>query len=57
MSETQEISIYYQGVLEGIHKYAWVKDGVQYVGCGDKTLKEAEEEVRADRRRALASVV
>lgn len=32
---------YKEGLEEGIRKYAWWKDGVEYVGTTGKTLKEA----------------
>ena len=32
-----------KGIVEGIRMYAWWKDGAQYVGCGNRTLKEAIE--------------
>jgi len=39
-----------RGHIEALRDYAWWKDGVQYVGCGVKTLaqaiKEAEDELK-----------
>ena len=32
-----------EGYLTALMDYAWWKDGVQYVGCGVKTLKEVKE--------------
>jgi len=32
---------YKKGYLKALESYAWWKDGVQYVGCGVKTLKQA----------------
>jgi hypothetical protein len=41
MSKKAKIKNYYEGVREGITRYAHWKDGVQYVGTCGKTLKEA----------------
>ena len=41
-----QASVYWKkGIIEGINRYAWWKDGIQYVGNPGKTLKEAIEEV------------
>ena len=39
---------YYEGLKEGIWRFAWMKDGVYYVGTTGKTLKEALAEVDAE---------
>ena len=36
---------YFDGVKAGIRRFAWWKDGVQYVGTTGTTLKKALEEV------------
>ena len=36
-----ESRAYGQGLITGIRRFAWWKDGVQYVGSCGKTLKEA----------------
>ena len=36
---------YIEGIKEGITRYAWWKDGEQYVGTTGKTLKEALKEL------------
>ena len=54
MTEKEEIRTYYDGVVEGVCKYAWWKDGVQYVGTTGKTLKQALEDVSAERKQQLA---
>lgn len=36
---------YYEGLRDGIHKYAHWRDGVQYVGTTGRTLQEALDEV------------
>lgn len=53
MTEREEIHTYYDGVKEGIWKYAYYKDGVQYVGTTGKTLKEALAEVDEEKRKML----
>jgi hypothetical protein len=40
---------YYDGVLEGLYRYAWMKDGVYYVGSCGQTLKEAQADVEKER--------
>jgi hypothetical protein len=57
MSEREEIHTYYDGVKEGIWKYAWWKDGVQYVGTSGKTLKEAIADVEAEKKQQLQGVM
>lgn len=53
MSEKAEINAYYDGVNEGLWKYAWWKDGVQYVGTMGTTLKEAVAKVEEERKQQL----
>jgi hypothetical protein len=36
---------HFDGMREAVQKYAWWKDGEQFVGCGAQTLKEALEEI------------
>lgn len=36
---------HFEGMREAVKKYAWWKDGVQFVGCGAYTLKQALEEI------------
>jgi hypothetical protein len=38
---TAESKAYYKGLKEGVWRFAWMKDGVYYVGTTGKTLKEA----------------
>lgn len=40
---------YYDGIIEGLSRYAWWKDGVQYVGTCGRTLKEAIADVERER--------
>lgn len=53
MSKKTKIKIYYEGVREGLTRYAYSKDGVQYVGTCGKTLKEAIVGVNNEERDAL----
>lgn len=41
---------YYDGIIEGLTRYAWWKDGVQYVGTCGSTLKQAIADVEAERQ-------
>ena len=38
-------SDYFAGMREALKKFAWWKDGIEYVGCGVYTLKHALAEV------------
>ena len=48
-----EMRAYYDGVKEGIWKYAYMKDGTYYVGTTGKTLKQAYNEIEVERQLAL----
>lgn len=56
MSKKTKIKIYYEGVREGLTRYAHWKDGVQYVGTCGKTLKEVIAEVNIEEQNALDSL-
>lgn len=47
----EEKKAYYDGVREGLWKYAHWKDGVQYVGTMGTTLKEAVAKVDAEEKK------
>ena len=49
-----EINAFYDGLVEGVHMYAWWKDGTQYVGTTGKTYRAALEEMEAERKKALS---
>ncbi len=53
MTEREEIHTYYDGVKEGIWKYAYWKDGEQYVGTTGKTLRDALAEVDEEKKKML----
>lgn len=52
-----EINAYYDGVLDGLWKYAHWQDGVQYVGTMGTTLKEAQNKVNEERKKELDRAV
>ena len=52
-----EINAYYDGVLDGLWKYAHWQDGVQYVGTMGTTLKEAQNKVNEERKKELNRAV
>lgn len=54
MKEHERIKIYFDGVREGLWKYAHWQDGVQYVGTMGTTLKEAVAKVDKEESERLA---
>ena len=52
----RETQAYYKGVLEGLWRYAWMKDGVYYVGTTGQTLKAAQSQVEAEMRSAVKAL-
>lgn len=36
------------GLKEGVRRFAWWKDGIEYVGTTGKTLKQALEEIEKE---------
>ena len=55
MTEKDIVREYYNGLADGVSRFAHWKDGVQYVGTCGKTLKQALEEIKVERKRELAS--
>ncbi len=45
---TTKYEIYLAGIKDGIRRFAWWKDGVEYVGTCGTTLKKALEKVEAE---------
>lgn len=45
---------YYQGLREGVERFAWWRDGVQYVGTTGRTLKEALDAINQQEKELLA---
>ena len=50
----EEIEAYYDGLREGVHMYAYMKDGTYYVGTTGRTLKQAYADIEEKRNSALA---
>ena len=48
-----EIEAFHKGVEEGYKRYAWWKDGVQYVGSCGTTLAKAREELAIEHAEAM----
>ena len=44
MKTRQEIRAHFEGMRQGIYLYAYMRDGVYYVGTTGRTLKEAVAE-------------
>lgn len=44
---------YYQGLREGLKRFAWWKDGTQYVGTCGTSLKEALESINQEEKDLL----
>jgi hypothetical protein len=45
---------YYKGLREGVDRFAWWRDGVQYVGTTGRTLKEALDAIDQQEKELLA---
>lgn len=52
----EAINAYYDGLCDGIYAYAYMRDGVYYVGTTGRTLKQALEEVNAERNSVLQNI-
>ena len=53
MTEREAFNCYYDGVEEGVQRYAHWRDGVQYVGTTGRTLEQAYKDIETERQRAL----
>ena len=56
MSKKTKIKNYYEGVREGITRYAHWKDGVQYVGTCGTTLKHVLERIDKEENNASNTI-
>jgi hypothetical protein len=56
MSERDEVNNYFDGVIEGMARFAWWAEGTQYVGTCGKTLKDAILEVENERSKVLRDI-
>jgi hypothetical protein len=45
---------YYKGLREGVERFAWWKDGTQYVGTTGRTLKQALQDIDQQETKILA---
>jgi len=52
-TEFERITFFYDGMREGIAKYAHWKDGTQYVGTTGRTLKKAIEDIAVEETNSL----
>lgn len=53
MVTKEEVNAFYEGLREGVHMYAYMKDGTYYVGTTGKTLKQAYAEIETERQLSL----
>ena len=51
----QALEAYFDGLCAGVERYAWWRDGTQYVGTSGKTLREALTELASERIQARLS--
>lgn len=38
---------YYEGLRDGVHRFAWWRDGVEYVGTTGSTLQQALADINS----------
>ena len=57
MNTREEINAYYDGLREGVYRYAYMRGGVYYVGTTGRTLKSAHADIEAEREQALSRSV
>jgi predicted heme/steroid binding protein len=50
------INEYYDGMIEGVRLYSWWRDGEQFVGTCGTTLKQAINNIEAERKEALERI-
>ena len=56
MNQEEVIRSFYSGMIQGVARYAYWRDGTQYVGTTGRTLKEAVQEIRQEQNRMLEKV-
>ena len=44
---------YYMGLREGVQRFSWWRDGVQYIGTTGRTLKEAIADIDQEEQKTL----
>ena len=52
----RETEAFYQGIKEGLWRYAWMKDGIYYVGTTGRTLKEAQAQIDLEMQAAVEAL-
>jgi hypothetical protein len=55
-TETDLMNKFYDGMHSGVYMYAWMKDGVYYVGTTGRTLKEANAEIEKERQSVISKL-
>jgi hypothetical protein len=56
MTERDEVNNYYDGLIEGIARFAHWQNGTQYVGTCGKTLNDAILVVQTERGKVLREI-
>ncbi len=56
MNDHDNLKYYYDGVKEGIRRYAWMRDGVYYVGTTGRTMREALAQVEEEHARDVEAL-
>lgn len=51
-----EVNAYYSGAERALHAFAWWGDGVEFVGSGRTTLRQAQLKLREEREKKLVAV-
>lgn len=54
IAKHEPFSEYERGLVEGIYRYAWMRDGTFYVGTTGSTLGNAIDRALTEHREALA---
>lgn len=52
--QLQQTCAYYQGLREGVQRFAWWRDGTQYVGTTGLTLKQAIAQIDQEQQDTLS---
>lgn len=56
MSKRTVIKAYYGGLREGVTRYSWWRDGVQYVGTTGETLRDALLKIELEENERLEAL-
>lgn len=55
-TEEDVVNAFYNGMINGVYLYAWMKDGTYYVGTTGRTFEEAKKEIENERVYKLSSL-